>query len=150
MDPAPENTHLPAADDILLEHDVQRLGRELHGRIKGKSPGIFEAAYWQGLLLDRAMGDPSLKTDLFRLVDALPALTTSAQVARHAREYLLAGGRELPTGLGLALRATENPMAASISAFVIRQNVQRMAERFIVGRDARHARSKLKKLWDRG
>jgi len=148
--------HLPDAADILLEGDVQRLGRALHQRLRGQTPGLpglsglFDAAYWQGLLLDWAMRDPALKTDLFRLVDALPALSTSGEIARHAREYLLAPGRALPTGLGLALRATENPLAASISAFVIKQNVRRMAERFIVGQDARHARSKLKQLWDDG
>jgi RHH-type proline utilization regulon transcriptional repressor/proline dehydrogenase/delta 1-pyrroline-5-carboxylate dehydrogenase len=146
----PRLPHLPEATDILLERDVQRLGRALHQRLRDKTPGFFEAAYWQGLVLDRAMRDPALKTDLFRLVDALPALSTSGQIARHAREYLLAGGRELPTGLGLALRATENSLAASISAFVIKRNVRHMAERFIVGRDARHARSKLKQLWDDG
>jgi len=150
MDFATELTHLPDATDILLERDVQRLGHALHQRLRGKTPGIFETAYWQGLMLDWAMGDPALKTDLFRLVDALPALSSSEQIARHAREYLLAGGRELPTGLGLALRVTENPLAASISAFVIKQNVRRMAGRFIVGHDARHARSKLHKLWDQG
>jgi len=142
--------HLPDAADILLEGDVQRLGRALHQRLRGKTPGLFDEAYWQGLLFDLAMRDPALKTDLFRLVDALPALSTSGQIARHAREYLLAPGRALPAGLGLALRATENPLAAAISAFVIKRNVRRMAERFIVGQDARHARSKLKKLWDQG
>ena len=150
MDSATENSPLPAADDILLEHDVQRLGRELHSRLKGKSPGIFEAAYWQGLLLDRAMRDPTLKTDLFRLVDALPALATGEEIARHAREYLLVGDRALPLGLGLALRTTGNPLAASISAFIIRRNVRAMAERFIIGRDARDARPALHKLWDQG
>ncbi|HEX4141605.1 MAG TPA: proline dehydrogenase family protein [Candidatus Methylacidiphilales bacterium] len=150
MDSAPENSHLPAADDILLEHDVQRLGRELQSRIKGKSPGVFEAAFWQGLLLDRAMGDPSLKTDLFRLVDALPALSTSEEIARHAREYLLAGDRALPMGLGLALRTTANPLAAQLSAFVIKRNVRAMAERFIIGRDARDARAALQRLWNLG
>ena len=141
---------LPEADDILIEHDVQRLGRSLHQRLRDRKPGLFEAAYWQALLLDRAMRDPALKTDLFRLVDALPALTTSDQIARHAREYLLADGRELPTGLGLALRATENPLAASLSAYIIKKNVRAMGERFIVGRDARHACAALKKLWDQG
>ncbi len=129
---------------------MQRLGRTLHERLDGKKAGLFNAEYWQGLMLDWAMRDPALKADLFRLVDALPALSTSEQIARHAREYLLAGNRDLPTGLGLALRATENPMAASISAFIIKRNVRAMAERFIVGSDARHARAKLKKLWDRG
>jgi RHH-type transcriptional regulator, proline utilization regulon repressor / proline dehydrogenase / delta 1-pyrroline-5-carboxylate dehydrogenase len=141
---------LPDAGDILVERDVQRLGRALHQRLRGRKPGFFEAAYWQALLLDRAMRDPSLKTDLFRLVDALPALTSDEQIARHAREYLLADGRDLPTGLGLALRVTENPLAGSISAFIIKQQVRQMAERFIVGKDARHARPTLKKLWDRG
>jgi RHH-type proline utilization regulon transcriptional repressor/proline dehydrogenase/delta 1-pyrroline-5-carboxylate dehydrogenase len=150
MDSAPENSPLPSADDILFEHDVQRLGRDLHSWLKGKSPGLFDAAYWQGLLLDRAMRDPSLKTDLFRLVDALPALVDSDAIARHAREYLLAGDRPLPTGLGLALRATQNPLAASISAFIIKRQVRGMAERFIVGRDAHDARPALQRLWDQG
>ena len=151
MDTEPLHSSGPSpAAEILFEHDVQRLGRALHQRLRGEKPGLFEAAYWQALLLDWTMRDASLKTDLFRLVDALPALASNDQIARHAREYLLANGRELPTGLGLALRATENPLAASISAFIIKQNVRRMAERFIVGRDARHARGKLKKLWDQG
>jgi len=145
-----ESVLLPDASDIVLERDIQRLGRALHQRLKGKSPGLFTAAYWQGLLLDWAIRDPALKTDLFRLVDALPALATSEQIARHARDYLLADGRQLPTGLGFALRATENPLAGSLAAFIIKQNVRQMAERFIVGRDEHHARSRLKKLWDRG
>jgi RHH-type proline utilization regulon transcriptional repressor/proline dehydrogenase/delta 1-pyrroline-5-carboxylate dehydrogenase len=145
MDSAPETSHLPAADAILLEHDVQRLGRDLHRRLRSKSPSLFE-----GFLLDRAMADPSLKTDLFRLVDALPALTGSEAIARHAREYLLSGDRSLPMGLGLALRATQNPLAASISAFVIRRNVRAMAERFIIGHDARAALPALQRLWDDG
>ncbi len=112
---------MPDPADILLEGEIQRLGRTLHQKLRGAKPGLFDAAYWQGLVMDWAMSDPAIKTDLFRLVDALPALKTSSQVARHAREYLLAGDRQLPTGLGLALRATENPMAAGISAFIIRQ-----------------------------
>jgi RHH-type proline utilization regulon transcriptional repressor/proline dehydrogenase/delta 1-pyrroline-5-carboxylate dehydrogenase len=150
MDLPTELPRLPDASDILLERDIQRLGRALHQKLRGVKPGIFDPAYWQGLSMDWAMRDPALKSDLFRLVDALPSLTTSEQIARHAREYLLAGNRQLPTGLGLALGLTENPVAASIAAFAIKQNVKRMAERFIVGQDARHARPNLKKLWDGG
>lgn len=145
-----EPLHPPDGSEIVLEHDIQRLGRDLQKRLEGKEPGFFEADYWQGLLMNWAMRDTALKTDLFRLVDALPALPGNAQIARHAREYLLADGRQLPTGLGLALRATKNPLAASISAFVIKHNVRQMAGRFIVGQDAQHARAKLKKLWNQG
>ncbi len=118
---------MPDATEILLEGDIQRFGRALHKQLRGDKPGIFAPAYWQGLMLDWTMHDPALKTDLFRLIDALPALTTSDQISRHAREYLLADARELPTGLGLALRTTSNFMAGSISAFVIKQQVRRMA-----------------------
>jgi RHH-type proline utilization regulon transcriptional repressor/proline dehydrogenase/delta 1-pyrroline-5-carboxylate dehydrogenase len=145
-----ETSRMADGREILLEHDVQQLARKLHLAVKSKKPGLFEVAYWQGLLMDWAMKDPALKTDLFRLVDALPALSSNGEIARHAREYLLAGDRYLPTGLGLALRATENPVAASISAFIVKQNVRRMAERFIVGKDARQSKSKLHKLWDNG
>jgi RHH-type transcriptional regulator, proline utilization regulon repressor / proline dehydrogenase / delta 1-pyrroline-5-carboxylate dehydrogenase len=144
------------ASDILLEHDIQKLGRALHQRLQGREPGLFDAAYWQALMLDWTLRDPTLKADLFRLIDTLPALQTHTQIARHAREYLLGEieqngkSRQLPLGLGAGLRLTGNSLAASISAIVIRQNVRHMAARFIVGRDARHAQAPLKHLWDRG
>jgi RHH-type proline utilization regulon transcriptional repressor/proline dehydrogenase/delta 1-pyrroline-5-carboxylate dehydrogenase len=146
MDPTPP----PDGSDILLEHDIQRLGRDLHARLAGKAPGLFAAAYWQGLLLDWAMRDPGLKADLFRLVDALPALSTDVQIALHARQYLLAEGRRLPTGMEFALRATSNPLAGSVAAFIIKQNVRQMAGQFIVGEDEKRARAKLKRLWEQG
>jgi RHH-type proline utilization regulon transcriptional repressor/proline dehydrogenase/delta 1-pyrroline-5-carboxylate dehydrogenase len=136
--------------DVLLEHDVQTLGRSLYQRLQGHRPGVLQAAYWQELLLEETMRDAAFKTDLFRLIDTLPALQTHAQIARHAREYLLAKDRKLPPGLAPALRATDNPLAASVAALIIRQSVSRMAGRFIVGDDARHASGKLKKLWDHG
>jgi RHH-type proline utilization regulon transcriptional repressor/proline dehydrogenase/delta 1-pyrroline-5-carboxylate dehydrogenase len=140
----------PDVSDVLLEHEIQKLGRRLHQQLRHHEPGLFQAAYWQALLLDWAMRDPAVKTDLFRLIDTLPSLPTHAQIARHAREYLLANGRALPLGLGAALRLTGNPVAAAISAAVIKRNVTRMAERFIVGKDARQAAGPLKKLWQDG
>ncbi len=139
-----------SASEIQLEKEIQRLGRTLHGRLEGTTGGLFQRVFGQGLLLDWAMRDPALKADLFRLVDALPALPASAEIARHAREYLLAEGRRLPAGYELALRATETPLAATIAAFIIRHAVRHMAGRFIVGRDEHHAQAKLKSLWDRG
>ncbi len=43
---------MPDAAEILLESDIQRLGRSLHQRLKGKTPSLFDAAYWQELLLE--------------------------------------------------------------------------------------------------
>ena len=100
--------------------------------------------------MEWVVGDPHLKTDLFRLIDTLPVLQTHAQIARHAREYLLAQDRALPFGLGTALKLTANPLGAAASATVINYNVKRMAGRFIVGRDARRAAGTLRKLWNDG
>jgi len=54
-----------------LATELPQLAEALHQRLRGKSPGLFEAAYWEELMLDWAMRDPALKTDLFRLVDAV-------------------------------------------------------------------------------
>lgn len=136
--------------DLLLERDIQALGRTLHQRLGGKTTGFFQVAFWEGMVMDWALENPALKADLFRLVDALPALSGSSDIARHAREYLLADGRKLPAGLSLALRTTKNPLAAVASAFIIRQNVRRMAGKFIIGQNAHTALPRLKKLWDQG
>ncbi len=86
MDSATHLPSMPDAADILFEGDVQKLGRALHAKLQNKRPGLLDAAYWQNLMMDRTMRDTALKTDLFRLVDALPALSSSSQIARHARE----------------------------------------------------------------
>ena len=141
---------LDSATEVLLEHEVQRLGRHLHDELKGRSPGIFRPAFWQGLIMQWAMENPALRTDLFRLVDVLPALSSSAEVARHAREYLLVPGRTLPPGMDQALQLTRHRLAGTVSAFVIRRNVQHLAAQLLAGDSARDAAPRLRKLWREG
>ena len=151
--PASSSSSSPLLDALAeeeREEEIQALGRLLDEDIRRHQPGLLNPAYWQSLILDWTMSDPALKTDLFRLIDTLPSLQTQSQIARHAREYLLAGDRTLPLGLGAALRTTTNPLAAAVSSAVIKMNVTRMASRFIVGKDARQAAGPLKKLWNQG
>ncbi|MFM7320376.1 MAG: proline dehydrogenase family protein [Armatimonadota bacterium] len=103
------------------------------------------------LLLDAVMGlatkDDRTKVELFRFVDALPALHSGASVARHLREYLLDPGLPLPAGAGGVLRTmvdlpvAHGPLrlAASVGAGI-------MARRFIAGRDARGATGAIERL----
>jgi RHH-type proline utilization regulon transcriptional repressor/proline dehydrogenase/delta 1-pyrroline-5-carboxylate dehydrogenase len=141
---------LSPAEAVLFEHDVQRLGRELNQQAQTGAPGFLNATFWQEKALNWVMRDGALKTDLFRLVDTLPALVNSGTVARHAREYLLSDERRLPLPIDLGLQATTNPLIAGVSAFVIRQNVRQMARRFIVGGEARSACRVLHRLWQAG
>ena len=136
--------------DSLLEDRIQELGCELYDRLGVGEAHIFQASFWQAKMMAWVIGDQSLKTDLFRLIDTLPSLQNHAQIARHAREYLLADDRTLPLALGPALRFTGNPLGAAVSSMIIKRSVSSMAESFIVGRDARRAADTLKKLWQQG
>ena len=69
------------------------------------------------------MRDPEFKTDLFRFVDVLPTLQTTAQIGQHVREYLLKDGRELPGVLSTALKAFSHPLTAGLAARTIKKNV---------------------------
>jgi RHH-type proline utilization regulon transcriptional repressor/proline dehydrogenase/delta 1-pyrroline-5-carboxylate dehydrogenase len=131
-----------------LEARIQAIGRELFERTRGESPGVFSSAYWEGQLLAWAMRDPGFKVDLFHFVDVFPMLRTREQVARHVEELLLRGGRELPAAIAAALRATTARLAGGVAQAALRKNVEAMAQRFIVGRDARDTLPALRRLWD--
>jgi RHH-type proline utilization regulon transcriptional repressor/proline dehydrogenase/delta 1-pyrroline-5-carboxylate dehydrogenase len=133
-----------------LEQRIHASGVELWNRIRGQVPGIFNRGWWQGRILEWAMGDPSFKIDLFRFVDVLPTLQTTEQVSSHMRQYLLKQGRELPTLLGAAVKLASGGFASGLAAKAIRKNVTDMAGRFIVGRDAAGALPVLKDLYKQG
>jgi len=145
----PGTPRLPDAADILLERDVQRLGGALHQRLRGKTPSLFEAAIGRECCSTGRCATPRSRPTSFVSSMRCPLFPPAGRSRAMPANISLPEPR-LPAGLGLALRATENPLAASIAAFVIKENVRRMAGRFIVGRDARHARSTLKNLWDQG
>ncbi len=129
-----------------LEARIQAIGRELLESARGETPGVFSSAYWEGQLLAWAMRDPAFKVDLFRFVDAFPMLHTREQVARHVDEMLLRGDRELPAAIATALRATTARLTGGVAQAALRKNIESMAARFIVGRDARDTLPALRRL----
>jgi RHH-type transcriptional regulator, proline utilization regulon repressor / proline dehydrogenase / delta 1-pyrroline-5-carboxylate dehydrogenase len=122
-----------------LEAEIRKRGEMLWKRMRGETPGIFDTDDWQGRLLERAMQDPSFKVDLFRLVDVLPMLEETEQVAEHVREYLLKKEHELPIWMRAALLAASRTPAAFLTTKAIRKNVEELAANFIVGRNAKEA-----------
>jgi hypothetical protein len=96
-----------------LEPEIQACGLELWKRIAGQAPGVFNRDYWQGLILEWAMRDPVFKNDMFRLVDALPSLESTEQIAEHVRGLLLRNGRELPAVLATAIKLASAPSPAA-------------------------------------
>jgi RHH-type proline utilization regulon transcriptional repressor/proline dehydrogenase/delta 1-pyrroline-5-carboxylate dehydrogenase len=137
-------------DPERLDRQVLALGERLHKEMAGQTPGIFNAAYWEGRLMEWAMRDPGFKIDLLRFVDALPALESTDQVASHVREYLLKDGRDVPTLLNVALKAASGGLTAGLATRTVRANVAGMAEKFIVGGEAAEALPRLRSLWKEG
>ncbi len=139
---------IPAHTDI--NEAILKSGREIWEEMRGEVPGIFNKDFWQGRILEWAMKDPSFRVDLFRLVDVLPVLKSRKQVWHHMRDYLLREGRELPTVLSVALKAASGGLTGVVGVEVIKRNVVKMAENFILGRDAAEAIPILRKLHSQG
>jgi RHH-type proline utilization regulon transcriptional repressor/proline dehydrogenase/delta 1-pyrroline-5-carboxylate dehydrogenase len=132
--------------EAALDDAIQKAGADLHARMKGETPGVFNKAYWEGAILEWAMKDPSFKVDMFRFVDVFPTLQTKEQVKQHINEYLLKDGRELPALIAAALKAATSGLTAGLAQATMKGQIEGMANRFIVGRDAKAALPELKKL----
>ncbi len=91
--------------------------------------------------------DERLKVELFRFVDALPALQTPAAVARHLREYLDQAGVNLPAGGKRLLRRLARwPWTDRLLAAASEFGAKQMARRFIAGANAAQAARTVEQL----
>ena len=66
--------------------DVRAAGQELFSLASARRPALYRGL--DGSLLARAMADERLLTALFRLIDVLPQLDDSYQVAKHLHAYI--------------------------------------------------------------
>src|SRR5262245_37151722 len=117
----------------VLERRTQEIGRALFDRI-GRGPAPWQRAWWDDRLMNLTLGDPQVKVQLFRFIDALPVLSTTESVRRHLAEYLGEAGNRVPWWLRLAvaLAPRGSPGAAAL-AFVVRHAAGHMAHKFIAG-----------------
>jgi len=105
---------------------------ELGGSTETRAFRITLGTEW---LMRRAMANEALRTQLFRFVDALPAMADDADLYRHVEEYF---GSDVLPGLferGLAGSARV-PGGRRLVAKTARREVARMATQFIVATDA--------------
>src|SRR5262245_44323672 len=100
-----EPGRIAVASPEALERRTQEIGRELFDRI-GRGPGIFARAWWDDRLMTSTMGEPAVKVQLFRFIDALPTLREPESVRRHLREYLDEAGDRVPAMLRVPLALT--------------------------------------------
>src|ERR1700722_17967500 len=110
-----------------LERRTQAIGRALFERI-GRGPAPWHRAWWDDRLMNLTLGDPEVKVQLFRFIDAMPVLTTTESVRQHLAEYLGEAGERVPWWLRLALRlAPRDSPGAVVLAWLARQSAAHMA-----------------------
>ncbi len=113
------------------EKEIQDLARSLYKKAAERKPSLFDPQDWMGRMIDWSLKDEDLRVALFRFVDVLPSLDSAAEIGRHLREYF---GRVDHALSGLVFLA-QTLHAGWLVAPVIRQNVVRLARRFIVEED---------------
>ncbi|MCP3903160.1 MAG: bifunctional proline dehydrogenase/L-glutamate gamma-semialdehyde dehydrogenase [Planctomycetes bacterium] len=149
----PTRADSPVATDAVphdpaLDKEVLRLGTELIERARKKRAGLLSAAFWSDKLMDWAMKDEAFKVQLFRFVDAFPRLKTPQQVHDHLVDSMSQPGVTMPPGLGVGLKA--GGLLKGAMTRTLTGQITSMAEKFIGGRNAKEARSSLRKLWSKG
>jgi len=121
----------PAADPSLEER-IRGIGLGLFSRMESApAPALFSKKGVYGRLMDWAMQDPAFKTQLFRFVDVLPSLGSSAEVVRHLQEYLGDRAVELNPAMKAGLAASS--FAPALVAGPVKANVVAMARQFVAG-----------------
>ena len=85
-----------------LQRRTEAIGRELFEQV-GRGPLVWDRAWWDDRLMDLTLGDPEVKIQLFRFIDAMPALRTTEGVRSHFEEYLAEAGNRVPWWMALAV-----------------------------------------------
>ena len=102
---------------------------------------------WDDKIMDFAMANPGLKVQLFRFIDALPALRSKPEIARHLQEYLSDEAVELPGVLKGLLNFTDPDSApGKLAATTVAPAVETLAYRYISGEDMARAIKAIERL----
>jgi RHH-type proline utilization regulon transcriptional repressor/proline dehydrogenase/delta 1-pyrroline-5-carboxylate dehydrogenase len=117
-----------------IEPEVQRLARSLFQKAAEHKPTLFETRDLLGRMIEWSLEDESLRVALFRFVDVLPSLDSSAEIGRHLEEYFARVDHALG-GLALLAQALH---AGALMAPVVRRNVVKLARRFIAEESGDH------------
>ncbi|RMF80419.1 MAG: L-glutamate gamma-semialdehyde dehydrogenase, partial [Planctomycetota bacterium] len=152
---------------------THRIGDAFFDTVESCQPHVLQAEWWHDWLMNQWMRDEELKVQTFRLIDALPALRSDEEIARHLREYLSftrdgqrdahAASADSPGGVQAAngeppLRnliaaavGFRNPRGlwARCAARAARSAAIRMARTFIAGRDPDEAEQTIRAMRNR-
>ncbi|HMN40242.1 MAG TPA: proline dehydrogenase family protein [Phycisphaerales bacterium] len=142
------NGHAPASPPSASESRVHEIGRDMLARARGHSSGLLSAKFYSDKLMEWSMKDQAFKVQLFRFVDAFPMLRTTEDIYDHLTDYLSQPGVKVPAAIEMGLKA--GGIAKGLATKTITSQIESMAAKFIVGRDAASAMGNLADLWTNG
>src|ERR1051325_4461003 len=117
-----------------IEPEIQGRAGTLFQQAAEHKPTLFETRDLLGRMIEWSLEDESLRVALFRFVDVLPSLDSSAEIGRHLEEYFSRVDHALG-GLALLAQALH---AGALVAPVVRRNVVKLARRFIAEESGDH------------
>jgi RHH-type transcriptional regulator, proline utilization regulon repressor / proline dehydrogenase / delta 1-pyrroline-5-carboxylate dehydrogenase len=125
-----------------FETKVAELAQSLYHSAARHKPSIFESQDWLGKMIEWSLEDESLRVALFRFVDVLPSLDSAAEIGQHLEEYFA----KVDHAFGGLVFLAQALHAGWLLAPVARQNVTRLARRFIVEEEPKVLKSALENL----
>ena len=133
-----------------LNERIKEFGTHIFGAIGREQPGAFNKNYWSGRIMEWSMTQPDFKVNMFRLVDVLPTLTSSASVARHVNEYLGGVGKQIHGLVEWGLNVKPTSLRAKLTSIAVKKSVHQMAQQFIAGETPKGSLKALKRLRKEG
>lgn len=137
-------------DSNEIEKKILTYGKKIFDLIENKKPGSFNKDAIAGKLMEWSMSKPDFKVNLFRLVDVLPSLRNSNQIAKHVVEYLEEPAKEISGLASWGISTSGSGIRAKISSFAVKKSVHEMAKMFIAGETPKSAIKPLKKSYKDG
>jgi RHH-type proline utilization regulon transcriptional repressor/proline dehydrogenase/delta 1-pyrroline-5-carboxylate dehydrogenase len=96
------------------------------------------------------MDDPAFRANLFRFVDAYPALVGGSDIVEHLDAYLEPTSTPTWIRRGIGMAGSTSFLGRAATAAVMKSQIAAMAKRYIVASDAATAAKPLRARWDSG
>ena len=82
------------------EERIRAYGQEIFARLDRRAPVVFSPAWLDDRLMEWSMGDPAIKVQLFRFIDALPNLKSTEEISHDIeRDKYLTAEQALEYGI---------------------------------------------------
>jgi RHH-type proline utilization regulon transcriptional repressor/proline dehydrogenase/delta 1-pyrroline-5-carboxylate dehydrogenase len=130
-----------------LEEKILKLGKEIVSEMNEQKP-YFNFKSAENILMNWALDNEDLKINLFRLVDTLPSLHSSSDVAKHIKEYFT-NQKNISPVISKAAKLSSYKIFSPFVAAAAKIQVKSMSKRFIAGKNPKDALPSVKKLLKR-